>query len=338
MNIKLSFIIPVFNVEQYIEKCILSIENQDISHSEYEIIVVNDGTMDNSVSIIKCLQQKYGNIKLYNKENGGLSSARNFGLKYATGDYIWFIDSDDFIDSNVLKSIIDKAYSENLDVLCFGNKDVYSNGNVLYPYTRKPLNIIVSGIDFLQHYELSIAAWSCIMKRKLFTQYNIQFTEGIYHEDYEFILYLYEYCDRITYMDIYPYNYIIKSQGTITTSKNSQHTKRRIDSWITIIKNISQKYSTQTDPSLYGYYANKWCNTYKFHALSALLMLPLSFKEKKYYIHKFKEVGCFPIGEYCGLNRRRKMITHIYNHPFLYTYTIFIWNRINSFASVIKKC
>ena len=335
MNIKISFIIPVFNVEKYIKRCILSIENQDIPREEYELIIVNDGTLDNSIEIIKLLQQQFSNIILVNKKNGGLSSARNFGIQYASGKYIWFIDSDDFIDSNVLRTIIDNAYKEDLDVLCFGNKDIYPNGKILYPYTSKPSKI-VTGLEFLRHYQLSIAAWTCIAKKTLYTQYHIQFTEGIYHEDYEFILALYEHSCKIAYMDIYPYNYIIKENGTITTNKNSQHIKKRLDSWLCIIKNITHKYPNTTDPSTYSYYANRWCNVYKFHALSALILLPLPFNDKKNYIHKFQEIGCFPIGP-CNLNMRRKFIAIIYSKPIFYTGVIAIFGVLNTFYKSMQR-
>ena len=130
----LSIILPVYQVEEYIEKCIISIEEQDISHDLYELIVVNDGTKDNSIKLVENLQKKYSNINIVHKENGGLSSARNFGLKYATGKYIWFIDSDDYIDPYTLKKLVTEATTYDLDLLCFSNKDIYiSNNKTIYP-------------------------------------------------------------------------------------------------------------------------------------------------------------------------------------------------------------
>ena len=99
---KLSIIIPVYNVENYVGKCLESCLNQDIPKNEYEIIVVNDGTKDNSVQVIEKYITPENNIRLIHRKNGGLSAARNTGLKEAKGEYVWFVDSDDWIENNVL--------------------------------------------------------------------------------------------------------------------------------------------------------------------------------------------------------------------------------------------
>ena len=103
---KISLIVPVYNVEKYIEKCLLSCLKQDIPQSDYEIIVVNDGSPDSSLAIAERIAAAATNIIIVSQKNGGLSAARNTGLKIAKGDYIWFIDSDDTIKENCLKSIV----------------------------------------------------------------------------------------------------------------------------------------------------------------------------------------------------------------------------------------
>ena len=96
----LSIIIPVYNVEKYVEKCIRSCENQDIPKENYEVIVVNDGSPDGSLAIVERLANEFSNIKVINQENKGLSMARNTGLEAAKGEYVWFVDSDDWIEEN----------------------------------------------------------------------------------------------------------------------------------------------------------------------------------------------------------------------------------------------
>ena len=120
-NIKkrLSIIVPVYNVEKYIERCLLSLLNQDIPKSEYEIIVVNDGTPDNSADIAQSIADKNENIIVIHRENGGLSAARNTGMEHVHGEYVMFVDSDDYIEPNVLASIFKSANSGNVDMLAF---------------------------------------------------------------------------------------------------------------------------------------------------------------------------------------------------------------------------
>lgn len=116
--IKLSIIIPAYNQQNYIGECINSLVNQDLE--EVEIIVVNDGSTDNTREIIEGLKQSYSNIKCINKVNGGVNSARNAGLKYAIGEYVTFVDGDDWIEKNSLKVLYNKVKEHNLDMLCFG--------------------------------------------------------------------------------------------------------------------------------------------------------------------------------------------------------------------------
>ena len=102
---KLSIVIPVYNVEKYVNRCLLSVLNQKVSSNEYEIVIVNDGSTDSSLSIVEEMIESYNNVILVSQENAGLSAARNRGLLLAKGDYIWFVDSDDWIDDDSLISI-----------------------------------------------------------------------------------------------------------------------------------------------------------------------------------------------------------------------------------------
>ena len=110
---KLSVIVPVYNVEKYLSRCLTSLINQTLDN--IEIIIVNDGSTDKSDEIIREYKKANNNIIYVTKENGGLSSARNFGLIYATGEYIAFLDSDDYVDRNIYKKMYEKAKETNSD-------------------------------------------------------------------------------------------------------------------------------------------------------------------------------------------------------------------------------
>lgn len=158
----LSIIVPVYNVEEYVGECLDSLLDQDITKEDYEIICVNDGSTDKSGEIVSDYVMKHSNVVLLEKENGGVGSARNLGLDNAGGDYVWFVDSDDLVQPNVLGSMKFQTEQNNCDRLIFEN--VYEfNGNL----TKEEKNL-------RQRKELRANArfgdgvvWSCLLKRKM---------------------------------------------------------------------------------------------------------------------------------------------------------------------------
>ena len=118
-GVKLSVIIPVYNLENYIENCVYSLEKQDFLPEEYEIICVNDGSIDQSEERIRKLQEQYTNIRLINQKNSGVSAARNTGIQNAQGEYIWFVDGDDLVRPDCLGKLYRTAADNQLDKLLF---------------------------------------------------------------------------------------------------------------------------------------------------------------------------------------------------------------------------
>lgn len=213
----LSIIIPMYNVEKFLTKCVLSCENQDISKNEYEIVCVNDGSPDNSLQIAETLALQYPNIKVISQPNGGLSAARNTGLINAKGEYVWFVDSDDWIEENCLGRIVSKL-SNNLDVLQLQYRHVW-----LEPYSIKEFNLILvkgvkSGIEVTLEGGLPAPAPFCIYRRFFLLDNDLKFIPGIYHEDSEFkprVVYL---AEKITSDNVVSYNYFQRQRGSIMSS------------------------------------------------------------------------------------------------------------------------
>lgn len=116
----LSFIVPVYNAEKYLSECLHSLLEQDISKEDYEIVCINDGSRDGSLRLLQDFQSRHPNIVIIDKENGGVVSARNAGLNKARGDYIWFVDADDFLKENILSGLKAKAGETNCDRLIVG--------------------------------------------------------------------------------------------------------------------------------------------------------------------------------------------------------------------------
>lgn len=215
----LSIIVPLYNVEKYIEKCILSLENQDINKNEYEIIVVDDGSPDDSVSLIEKLQKKYLNIKLYRKKNGGLSSARNYGLKHAVGQFVWFVDSDDWVEANTLGHLYESMTRGRLDCLWFKWRQIDEKGNVLSisEFSGK-LQDIVDGASFLKSV-LGHSCYACMFwfRREWLSEMNFMFTEGVLYEDVDAIPRLLLNAKRVKFENYLVYNYFMRSTSILHT-------------------------------------------------------------------------------------------------------------------------
>lgn len=229
--IEYSIIVPVYNVEKYIEKCLLSIFRQ--SFTNYEVIIVNDGTKDNSRDIIieKCMYD--ARFKLYDKENGGLSSARNEGLRHATGKYVLFIDSDDWIEENYLERI-HKTILDNTDVLiCKYKLDDTIIGKIYTPYQNSDDAKVYSKLEkekeiFERHilsyprtgYELkntTMPVWKNVYRRDLIERNNLKFVSerAIMAEDYIFNMEAYFFAHSVQTANIDGYVHVIIN-GTLS--------------------------------------------------------------------------------------------------------------------------
>lgn len=214
-----SIIVPVYNVEQYLIRCVDSILNQ--SYKNIEIILVNDGSTDQSLEVCKVLEKKDSRIKVINQQNLGLSEARNAGLKYATGDYIGFVDSDDYIENRMIENLLLNAEKNNADVSC-GRAFIHSRDGIVRHPNNNPKEIITifNKEELINSYlngPITMAAWDKLYKKE--TLNGIYFDKNIFNEDADFILKLCLankkfVCDSRKY-----YHYVKRNEGSLTGSK-----------------------------------------------------------------------------------------------------------------------
>tara|TARA_B110000902_G_C14294287_1_gene582492 strand:+ start:4689 stop:5639 length:951 start_codon:yes stop_codon:yes gene_type:complete len=221
---KLSIIIPVYNVEKYIKRCLESIYIQNIPNDDYEVIIVNDGTPDSSIDIVNEFIKLHENIKLINQPNQGLSIARNNGLAKAAGDYVWFIDSDDWIVGNSI-NIIFKYLEQKHNVI---------STNLIYAYDDSEKNreervidkdVFLSASEYITKYSVG-ASQRYIIKRELLEKFQLKFYPSILHEDAEFNLRLVYYADNVFLIKKPLYNYYQGNLHSIMSSwniKNSEY-------------------------------------------------------------------------------------------------------------------
>ncbi len=230
---KVSVIVPVYNVEEYIDKCLDTLTNQ--TFKDYELIIINDGSPDNSESIILDYQKKYPKlIKYYKKENGGLSSARNYGIEKSTGEYLMFIDSDDYVSNDMVEKLYNKIDKEQSDMAICNYYRVTCKGKFIKNYNINPgTTNIKSNPEIILNKQ---AAWNKIYKKELFSQNK--FDEGKYYEDLRLIPKLYLECKKIAFIDDFCYYYIERDNSImkdINLEKNYEIVEA-IDSLITYYK------------------------------------------------------------------------------------------------------
>ena len=216
-NKVVSVIIPIYNVEKYIVKCVQSVINQ--SYKQLEILLIDDGSTDSSGEICDTLLVEDSRIKVFHKENGGLSSARNYGIEQATGDYITFIDSDDYVHINFIESLLDLIiqFESELSFLEMGLVDEFGN------FLKKPISKVERGsLDTSQalwemclNKKTGVSACSKLYKRELFDQ--IRFPEGKIFEDIATIPYVMANAKRVSFSTDRMYYYVQRA-GSITHS------------------------------------------------------------------------------------------------------------------------
>lgn len=219
----LSIIIPAYNVQKYLEKCVQSCLNQDVELSSYEILIINDGSTDNTQPIAEKLAKKYNNVQVINQDNKGLSSARNIGLSHAQGKYIWFIDSDDYISTNILRKIQLILDQTSVDILWLQWQRVNEQGGILASEKNKiqrEQTDIKTGKAFLcSILGMCFYAWSFIFRKEFLVQNNLRFKEKIYYEDLEAIPFFIEKANKVKYEPILAYSYL-QRKGSILHSTN----------------------------------------------------------------------------------------------------------------------
>lgn len=250
MNPKVSIIVPMYGVEQYVEKCIDSLLNQTLQ--EIEIILVNDGSPDRSGEIADEYAKKDSRIKVVHQKNSGLGPARNSGMRVATGEYIGFVDSDDWANSEMFIRLYEAAVKNNADIVVSGHCDItngvitktkrhplagktlYSSENIME--IRKNLYGHKLNDDVVEAFPMSV--WIAIYRRELIIKYKLEFQE-ILSEDIIYNLSAYKYAKIITFTGDTDYCYRKDEQPSITQTFSDKKLLRYQD-FLTVLANMAR--------------------------------------------------------------------------------------------------
>ncbi len=311
--VKLSIIVPIYKVAQYLCKCVDSLLAQDIPSSEYEIILVDDGSPDECPQTCDTYADIYDNIHVVHRANGGLSAARNSGMEVAQGKYIQFVDSDDYLEPNVLSVLMQQIEKENLDVLRFAYQDVNERYEVFNPNKApRPVDTqsgITDGINYLNT-RMGYACYATQFIVRKSTSPN--FTVGIHFEDVDWLPRMMLNAKRVNSTTQVVYNYLQRT-GSITKTGDKTKIRKNLEDRMTVLANLSNIY--QKVPTC------NWLLRMRSSMTAGILMTVARefYSERKNYIRSLRDINVFPLviadqGKTCA--RRARVINilgpHIY--------------------------
>ena len=324
-NIKLSIIVPIYGVEQYLRKCVDSLLAQDLPSSVYEIILVDDESPDTCPQICdeyarmsqesRVKSQELPPIRVIHQENGGLSAARNAGIKCANGAYLCFVDSDDYWEPNVLGGLMAQVERDNLDVLRFNYQNVNERYEVFSPNKDPKRDVdygesVVDGETFLnERLGPGCYAWQFILRRDLIvsTLYTIHhtpkngdclFTPGIYFEDTEWTPRMLLRAKRIASTPMVVYNYLWRT-GSITLPTDPIKRKKVLEDKIRLIRGFKEQSRLVKDPIWFTWMTSSTVMS----VLGMLAKRPSA--ERKPYLQELKSLNIFPL-----YTKKEKMLSH----------------------------
>lgn len=322
---KLSFIVPIYNVEQYLRKCVDSLLAQDFD--SYEIILVDDGSTDSCPAICdeyaelaksEELRGKSGAIRVIHQKNGGLSAARNAGLKEAKGEYICFVDSDDYWEPNVLAGLMEQIERDRLDVLRFKYQNVRivkseevrgkSEYKVFNPYKRDRRRendyseMPTDGVSFLnsrmntQCYAVMFIIKRCLLIKnegvnELMNE-GCLFTPGIYFEDTDWTPRMLRRANRVASTDTIVYNYLVRD-GSISRAVDRTKQQKVLDDILRLIATLQQQ---SIDLKKSGRYNRWYADMISDTVVSVYgLLSTLFYSERNEYLEQLKQMKVYPI-------------------------------------------
>lgn len=282
-NLKISIIIPIFNVEKYLAKCLNSVLYNQIE--DIEVICINDDSFDSCLNILNKYAKIDNRIKIINKKNEGQGIARNEGLKIAKGEYIFFLDPDDWINQGALEKMYNKIKQDDADILFFNVIKHFEKDKAIAPYKYiepyylkfkdKPFH----PMDAKDVIYMTTAHPFKIYKRESIVKYNFKYTNNRHWEDHCPYFCFLANCEKISLLNEYVYNYLVRKSSSTNTSHRCMD-----DIFLTFYQNENELLKTK--------YGKEFINQFIWHKLNTFFVymniMPLSYKPK--YFKKFKNV------------------------------------------------
>ncbi len=311
---KLSIVIPTYNIELYIGRCIESVFSQGLDPKEFELIIVNDGTKDNSLSIVEEYKLQYPNIVIYTQKNAGLAATRNKGLTLAKGTYVYFLDGDDYLISNALSQVLAVMEEQDLDVIGFNTMLTASSKDMGLPSPTITIRDkdVVNGYAYIANSSYRNEAWWYMIRTEFLLNLGITFSEGQQLEDSLFTHRLLLNAERFAYTDVSIHRYFQRVDSIIHTREPNLY-KQVINDFMLVILGYMPILQDISDAQIEDKLKQKCLQrvqcrqqSFVFFMMIRFLKSNLKYKFLQEVIPQLKKVNAYPMHallgeEYSGL-------------------------------------
>ena len=298
---KLSILIPAYNVERWLPRCLNSILSQ--VEDDIEIVIVDDGSTDTTLQCANEFAEKWNDVRVFSKHNEGVGAARNYLLDKACGEFIWFVDSDDYIAEGALQHILSELNS-TIDLL-----SVSYNGGVFTPFEG-------NATEYIQKRYINGYLWTKIIRRSVIEDAHIRFDPQRYsQEDWFFLMQVYPLLGNIKQITLQAYVYCDDNENSVMREAHAEHTRRNVADSRETICNFKRFIDSHRDQS-YSRAYEQWMNFSAAGYLYSLFPIDYTMEEIKNDIKIFKEKGVYPVGK-TG-RRKADLFLRLANHEKIY--------------------
>lgn len=331
---QLSIIIPCYNMEHYLPECLDSLFRQNLELSDFEVIVVNDGSNDDTLPIAESYAKKHGNIKIIDKKNAGVGAARNSGFDAAIGKYVYFLDPDDYLAENTLPTLIGLINENSLDILTFKSKSVVRKRYPFSTDSEKPIKKleIKDGISYIASWKHRNEIWWYLINRDFMRSSGIRFIEGRWMEDAILTSELFCEAGRIAHVDFDVHRYRILPKSAMRNKSPEHYSQVIFDNanaayvYEALIKSIPEEH-----PDAEGCIKRLKTRqqSFVFFLMVRLMKSDISLKRIPDMLKGFEKIDAYPLNKFIGKD---------YNGA-TYSFLVYIFNRkllINPFMMMFR--
>ena len=326
---KWSIVIPVYNVEDYLPKCLDSVLHQGWTEEEYEVILVNDGSKDRSLAICEQYAVEHKNFRIINQENAGVSAARNNGIEHAQGEFVGFLDSDDYLlDNGYSLATCHFINRTDIDIIHFySSYDFWDKEKI-----DNSINFDGTGFDFISEFGLPSFCWLFFYRKSFLDEHNLKFKKYVVGEDSLFTTEMLLLNPKIVSTNADIYRYVVRDDSA-TTRRSKDFARRCVKDYMNSINDIrlaTLKSQIKEYPKPYKKFVDT-INSKKMFGFSRLMTADYTRKEYKDVIKKCKESSFYPIESFTpNLKNKiqRKLMNSTMDNIILYKIACFLFNKI----------